>query len=153
VTSQKSDEVGEYNAYNIVKDGLLLVGTGAAFGACESGSFGACSAAAPAVAAAISWILNDVIYTTKTDVYFVNSGNDYSSYVNYDVVYYTGGVELNREHRTQGRIDVNGALSDEIKNEILLKDVPISIWDFIINHDKVSIEIENIDYQKYPSPC
>jgi len=88
VEDYKSDEKGEYNVPNIIKDSLLITGASAVLGVCSAGSFGACAASAPTVGTVLAGVLNDVIYTTSTDVSFTNKGDDYTSFVSYNVVYY-----------------------------------------------------------------
>lgn len=153
IESYQSDEKGEYNSFNIAKDVLLMAGTGGVFSVCSSGSFGVCAASAPTVATFLSGILDDVIYTTSTDVSFTNKGNDYTSFVSYNVVYYGGSEKIKSEYVPEGRLDVNGLMSKTYKYEIKLRDIPNTIWNFFSGKSKITVKIEDLNYEKYPTNC
>jgi len=149
----QSEEKGEYNVVNIIKDSVLITGAGGVLGICSAGSFGACAASAPTVGAVLAGILNDVVYTTSSDVSFTNKGDDYTSFISYNVVYYAGSEKIKTEPVTEGKLDVNGLMTKTYKYEILFKDIPKTIWDFFLGKSKITVKIEDFNYEKWPQPC
>lgn len=149
----KSEERGEYNMGNLIKDGLLVTGASVVLGICSGGSFGVCAASAPAVGAALSGILNDVVYTTSTDISFTNIGDDYTSFVSYEIVYYAGSGKIRTEYITEGRLNVDGWVTKTHRYEILFKNIPTALWNFFTGKNKITINVENLNYEKYPIIC
>lgn len=147
------EEKGSYNTPNIIKDSLIIIGSGGALEICSAGSFGACAASAPTVAAVLSGILDDVIYTTSTDVSCTNKGDDYTSFVSYNVVYYAGSEKVKNEYIIEGRMNVDEWMRKTYKYEIRLRDIPKTIWNFFSGKGKITVKIENLNYEKYPVPC
>ena len=153
ITVTISERRGEYNTFNIIKDGIITLGVGGVLGVCIGGSFGTCAEASPTVAAFLSSMLEDVIYTSSVDVTFCNEGDDYTDRLSYDVSYYVDNEFLKKETTNEGRISPYYCLNKTHSHEIRIKDIPASIWNFIVGKNKPIIKIENVLYDKYPIAC
>ena len=144
-------EEGDYNEFNLVKDGLIIGGLGGLGVACSGLTIGACiPIAGAAVAAALAEIKDDVIYTSTVNILFTNQGNDYTEYVRYNIVYSIGEVELIRESKTLGRL--NSGISEQISHsfDIKVEDIQYgTTWDLIFGKSDIIIEIENVNYEKF----
>lgn len=144
------NQQGDYNYFNLVADGIVIGSAATALSACTAGTLGACAAAAPGVWGILNPILDDVIYTQTFNILISNVGNDYSSYLNYEVVYKIGNEELKRVQYNYGRIDANIQVTVPYSQDILLSDIAYGrTWDLIFGQQKITIQIENLDYERF----
>jgi len=150
VVFSKSNERGEYNYLNMIKDGATVATVSAGLGVCTVGTMGACALAIPPVAAVLNPILNDVLYTSSIDITFRNIGSDYTSFINYDIVYSIGSTRLQSISNNAGRLDPGGSITIPFAYDIKLKDIQYgSTWDLILGKNKIDINIENVNYEKF----
>lgn len=145
IVLSKSNERGDYNLFNIAKDGVIILGVGAA---CTA-SFGACAVAIPAVATVLNPILNDVIYTSSADIAIYNTGNDYTSFVNYDAVYRIGATPVLTVSKNVGKLNAGESQTIPLSYEIKIKDLPNSVWNLISGKSKISIDVKNAKFEKF----
>lgn len=150
ITFNLLQEEGNYNIINLVKDTIIVGATASALGVCTAGTLGACAAAIPGVWAAIGPILDDVIYTKNFGILINNLGDDYASYLNYEVVYRIGSEELKRIPYSYGRINANSQSTVSYSEDILMEDIKYGrTWDLILGKEGITIQIENLDYERF----
>lgn len=92
-----------------------------------------------------------VIYTVQLDTDVSNIGTDYTSYVNYDIVFEINGEEVKRVHESISRMDVGARLTKHYEHGIRIIDVPQLIWDEISKgkQSQVTAEIQNLSYERF----
>ncbi len=78
-----------------------------------------------------------------------NIGNDYTQYVNLDLVYKIGGEILYIAPYQLERLDQNKRIAIPYSYNIKMKDVKYILWDFIVKRSKIEVNIENLDYEKF----
>lgn len=143
----KSNGKGERNYLNIIKDGAIVAVAASGLTACTAGTMGACAAVIPSVAIALDPILNDVIYTSGVDITFNNEGNDYTSFINYDVVYSIETKQLQTISKSTGRLDPGMSITIPFFYNIKVKDIQYgSTWDLILGKNNININIENVKF-------
>ena len=141
----------DWNEWNIIKDGAVILATSASLTTCGAATLGACAAATLPVLKILEPILQDVLYTTNGEMVLTNNGDDYSSYVTYDISYSLSGETLNSnlDHKQIGSIPTGGTLSIPYSYDLKVKDIKYALWDLIVNQEKVRIEVKNLDYEKF----
>lgn len=150
IVVSKSNEEGDYHWGNLIKDGIVVGGASALLGGCSVGTMGACAAAVPALYSALNPILDDVIYTSNVDIIFTNHGSDYTSFIDYNIIYSIGDVELLNIPETSKRLNTGESITIPHTYEIKLKDIRYgSTWNLILGRNKINIEIDNLDYEQY----
>ena len=91
-----------------------------------------------------------VIAKPIATVKIMNSGNDYSSYLSYDVMFYIANTELTRFSINKGKVELNEQLSEVKSFEIKANQVPKILIDVITKQStKWDVRIENVRYEKY----
>lgn len=146
----KLNEKNEYNAANIIKDGIAIGGLSSLGAACTGITLGACAAVAvPAVAVVINAVKDDVLYTVSFDAMINNQGTDYSQHLKYDVIFSTPDGQLISHPISLGRVDTGQSLIQPYKYEITAKDIPVSLWRYITGNGAITTSIENIDFEKF----
>lgn len=91
-----------------------------------------------------------VIAKPIATVKIINSGNDYSSYLSYDTVFYIANTELTRFSINKGKVELNEQLSEIKSFEIKANQVPKILIDVITKQStNWDVRIENIRYEKY----
>jgi hypothetical protein len=145
-----TNERGDYNWFNIIKDGSVLVVVGGALSVCSAGTLGACAAAiGGTVYNLLNPVFDDVLYTSNFDVVFNNVGDDYTQYINYNVVYKTKGQTITSSTKDAGTLEVGKSKTITDSYEIKLKDIPYALWDFIQGKEIITFDIPNVQYEKY----
>ena len=80
-----------------------------------------------------------------------NVGSDYSSYVNFDVVFRVDGNEVKRIQEKIGHMGINESISRQYSHSITVADLP----EFILralSEDKspeITVSIENVQYERF----
>ncbi len=144
------NEEGKYHYLTLIADSVIIGGATAALGICTSGTLGACATAIPSVWNILSPILEDTIYTKTFDVMITNQGDDYTSYLDYDISYYIGSEKLKTTAHTEGMLKAHGNLNVHYSEEIKIKDIQYGItWDLIFGKEKITIQVENLDYESF----
>lgn len=92
-----------------------------------------------------------VIYTAQLDADVRNTGTDYTSYVNYEIVFKINGKEVNRINESISRMDVGSRLTKHYEHPIRIVDLPEIVWDEISKgkQTQVSAEIQNLSYERF----
>jgi hypothetical protein len=94
--------------------------------------------------------LNIKIATAKVDVNVLNSGNDYTTYARFDVVFKVMGTEVKRVQESVGRLEVGQSLSKHYEYDLKLGDIPQTLWQIIQQRTTSwDAEIQNTQYEKY----
>jgi len=90
------------------------------------------------------------IANPSVSVQIANVGDDYSSYLSYDIVFYFAGQEMSRTKITKNKIEKNYQKLETSNNQIKAKDVP-SIILSALNSGTTDwdVKIENIEYEKF----
>jgi len=149
-----SEIKGAYNIPNIIKDSLIIVGSGGVLATCIEGTFGLCAKTSPVVAGVVSSILEDEIYNFNIEVSFYNEGNDYTSFISYDVSYYVNDKLIKTQNIIEGRLDPDHELNKKYSYGIKIKDVPdYNTLMLLLGKKNITIKIENLEYEKYPIEC
>jgi hypothetical protein len=91
-----------------------------------------------------------VIADTYVKILVKNEGDDYSEYVNYDLVYEVSGNELRSIPNSLGMIKEGEEKTLVYEEKILLKDVPKLLLNSISNWNaKWDIKVENLNYRRF----
>ncbi|MFQ5920745.1 MAG: hypothetical protein ACE5JV_01860, partial [Nitrososphaerales archaeon] len=92
-----------------------------------------------------------VLYTLKFDADIRNSGTDYTSYVNYEIVFKINGEEVKRIHEDISRMDVGSKLTKHYEHGIRIIDLPEVVWDEISTgrDTRFTVEIQNLSYERF----
>ncbi len=146
VSDQKLDQTTNYNAFNVLKDGVIVVAATIGLGACVGGTFGACAVAAPGVGAIINGALQDPIITTDADFQFTNSGNGTATSITYEVATYTDGNLLQASLYSIPALGAGETTTVEYAHAITFGDLPVSLWNFIQGKGNVDIQVANMTY-------
>ena len=150
ITFELLNEEGEYHYLTLIADSVIIGGATLALGACTTGTLGACAAAIPSVWSILNPILEDTIYTKTFDVTITNQGNDYTSYLNYDISYYIGSEKLKTTSHTEGMLKAYSSMNVHYSEEIKIKDIQHGrTWDLILGKETITIQDENVDYEKF----
>jgi len=80
-----------------------------------------------------------------------NSGDDYTAYVNLDLVFEISNKEIYKEYLSLGRFDRSENKVKKIQRELRLVDIPQAILDSLTNQTTPNwnIKIENLEYEKW----
>jgi len=90
------------------------------------------------------------IATALCDVKILNRGNDYTEYVNFDVVFELVGNEVKRVEESIGRLDENQMLTKHYEYKFNLAEIPNTLWNMITKQSSDwTIEIQNVRYKKF----
>ena len=149
ITAAKSNEIGAYNQLSLIKVREKITEVSIILKSCTAGTTGACADTSSILGTNLGPILNDVIYTSEVDVTFTNQGDDYTSYIDYDVVYYVGTERLDTYNESTERLDANRSITIPHHHEIRVKDIPPTLWDSITRVGKITVEIENLEYESW----
>ncbi len=91
-----------------------------------------------------------VIATPKVTLAIANRGNDYASYLNYNIVFYVANTELSTFPVTKGRVNQGTQVTDTQSFEIKAKQVPNILLNVITQKSSAwAVSVENIDYEKF----
>ncbi len=91
------------------------------------------------------------IWRVSASISLQNVGNDYSSYVNFDVVFRVDGNEVKRIQEKIGHIGINESISRPYSYSITVADLP----EFLLRSlsedkgSKITVAIENIQYERF----
>lgn len=136
----------DYNYLNIGKDTALIAGASVALAGCATGTFGACTAAIPPVAAALKGILEDEIITVKSDFTFLNRGNGTARSITYRVAVYSGEKPVVTNAFNLRDLEPGKQEVVPHSYSITLADIAVSAWDNIQGKTKITLRVENLSY-------
>lgn len=153
ITTEIVGESGEYNILNIAKDGIKIASVMGLLNLCGQKTFGICILDSQNLENVLSSILEDTIYTTKTFITIKNTGDDYTSFVTFDVIYKIEDKPLYIKEVSIGRIDPNDYKTEIVTYEVKIKDIPVVLWNYILGKYNVKAYISNLRYEKFPQPC
>lgn len=152
VEVEKANETGEYNWGNIA---IITAALGTSSLAACLVSQCTLSHAVVLEAIVLLGIKDTEIYTYEGDIIISNNGTDYAGYVNYDVVIYAGDEEIKRErrglsHAGLNKVDAGATGTDKYSHVLVTKDVPGVLFRVLKREEGITIEVENLDYEKFP---
>lgn len=91
-----------------------------------------------------------VIANPSATIKIDNIGDDYTSYVQFDVVFVVQNEVVSREKVSHGSVSVGGSLTENYNQEITVGDVPDMILELIKSgEDSWEIRIENLEYERF----
>lgn len=91
-----------------------------------------------------------VIADAEVDLLIENQGDDYSEYVNFDVIFEVSNTEVSSIKDSLGRLDVGEKITRTYHKKILLKEVPDLLWNLIKEGNaNWDIKIDNLNYKKF----
>ena len=91
-----------------------------------------------------------VIADAEADLLIENQGDDYSEYVNFDVIFEVSNTGVGSVKDSLGRMDVGEKITKTYHKQILLKDVPDLLWNLIKEGDaNWNIKIDDLSYRKF----
>ncbi len=91
-----------------------------------------------------------IIARPQVTINTINNGNDYSTFLSYDVVFLVAKKEIKRFDIQKGRIESHSQLTDKRSFELTLKDIPSILIDLITQKTaEWDVEIQNIRYEKF----
>ena len=94
--------------------------------------------------------LNVRIATAKADISIQNSGNDYTEYVRFDIVFKLINSEVKRVPESIGRLNVGETQNKHYEYELKLGDIPNTLYNAITQKStQWDIQIQNIKYEKF----
>jgi len=150
ISTTISNRKSSFNLLNIGIGASAMGITYTALSACTAGTLGACAAAIPAVYETLGPVLDLEVYETTYSITFFNGGNDYTDYVKYNIIYYNSQGTVSEESGSIGKLNEEESEIIPIKHQILVKDIPKTLWDMIVNKDEILVKIGNLGYQTYP---
>lgn len=95
-----------------------------------------------------------VVFSPKIDYTIKNIGNDYTSFVNFDIILTISNNVVTRESVSLTRVDSNEVITKSYKYDIKLKQVPSLVIDILkqyLQTQKIDwdITIQNLRYEKF----
>lgn len=143
----KSNEKGEYNLANLLVIGSVLTGSGLV--GCLTT---VCTASPAVIVAAVAAVKDLTIYTSSSDIVIQNTGDDYSSFVTFEVVYSIGNKTLERVPQSYGQISSNLKTTMKYSHDIKvidLGDILGEVFNLLLGKSKINIEITDVQYEKF----
>ncbi len=93
---------------------------------------------------------NSVIADTKVQIKIKNTGDDYTEYINYKLVYEVSGNELRSKSYSVGRLNPGEEKVFIHEDEIYMKDLPDLLYNSIMNwNTNWNIKVENLNYERF----
>ncbi len=145
----KINERGDYHAITITKDSIILAAYSAQLLGCGSSTFGTCVSKSIPLFNSLEETLDDTIHTSSGEIVLSNIGDDYSEYVNLDVIFTIGDTVLYTAPVQKGKILPNQKIIIPYNYDFKVKDVKYIVWDMIIKKEKMDVNIENLQYEKW----
>jgi len=136
---------GEYNLGTIIELGLVAI----PLGACAGVTLGACVSAIPVVAGLLNPILDHTVYSAKADITFINVGDDYTSYLSYDVVYYAGDQKIATVSQKFGKVDIRAGSTNTVSYDIKIRDIPGAIVNLVLRQATITAKVESVSYEYF----
>jgi hypothetical protein len=94
--------------------------------------------------------LNIRIATVKADVSIQNTGNDYTEYVRFDIVFKLINSEVKRVQESIGRLNVGETQNKHYEYELKLADVPNALINAVTQKStQWDVQVQNVNYQKF----
>ncbi len=92
-----------------------------------------------------------IIARPKVTISVTNNGNDYSSFLNYDVVFIISETEVKRFNAQKGRVEMNAKSVTEMQDyQLKARDVPALLYNIITKQSTDwDVKIENIRYETF----
>ena len=91
-----------------------------------------------------------VIAKPKVTINVVNAGNDYSSFLSYDVLFIIANTEAKKFTVQKNRIEKNAQFTDVQNYEIKARDIPSILINVITKQStQWDVQIQNINYEKF----
>jgi len=91
-----------------------------------------------------------VIADAKADLLIENQGDDYSEYVNFDIIFEVSNTEVVSVKDSLGKLEIGEKVTRTYHKQILLKEVPDLLWNLIKEGDATwDIKIDNLNYRKF----
>lgn len=92
---------------------------------------------------------NAELYSTEVDVEVTNIGDDYTSYLNYDIVLLIGGEVINKESASLGRLNQGQTVTKHFSFSTTLTDIPSQLISYITSQVEPTVEIRNGVYERF----
>lgn len=149
VTITIKNEKGEYDYANLA---LVFGGiAGSAVGSCVLTGGAGCLATSAVVISVLDTLglSQRVIYHDNMDLLIANQGNDYTSYVTYDVNYYTESTLVLSKSENLSRLDAGASISPHYVYDIKAIDVPGALLRILNKKPVIEKKIENIKYEQF----
>lgn len=95
-----------------------------------------------------------VIANPSTTITVSNDGNDYSSYVNFEIIFEIANNEIDRQKISLSKINVGDKITDTYSKEIKIRDIPETIFNVVIDYinrqtTNWDIKTKNVNYEKF----
>ncbi len=86
----------------------------------------------------------------KVTIKGINNGNDYTSFLSYDIVFSIAGTEIKRIPIQKNKINADLQFTDNNNCEIKAKDIPSILINVITGQSaQWNVQIENINYEQF----
>lgn len=92
---------------------------------------------------------NSELYATKADIKIINTGDDYTNYLNYEIILSIDGSDLDKKSFSYQRVDTGANVIQHVSFSTALKDIPELLLNLITTQTEPKIKIDNIDYEKF----
>lgn len=92
---------------------------------------------------------NSELYSTEVDVEVENVGNDYTSYLNYDLVLLIGNEVIDKETVSLGKLNQGQVIIKHFSFSTTLADIPSNLISYITEQVEPTVEVRNGDYEKF----
>ena len=94
--------------------------------------------------------LNIRIATVKADISVQNSGNDYTEYVRFDIVFKLINSEVKRVPEYIGQLNIGETQNKHYEYELKLADIPSTLINAVTQKStQWDVQIQNINYKKF----
>lgn len=145
----KINEEEDYHILSIAKNTLTMGLASVGLAGCGSSAIGVCAKNSISLFNSIEKSLDDVIYTSSGEVIFSNTGDDYTNYINFNLVYRMSGEVLYELPLEIGRLLPNKRVSVPYSHDLKIGDVKYVFWDMIVSRKKIEVSVERVDYEKF----
>jgi len=86
----------------------------------------------------------------STTIIISNIGNDYTNYINFDMVFKLQNIEIDRKKISLNKINLGESKTEIYSKKIEAKDVPSMLVNFVLEESTDwSIGVERLEYEKY----
>lgn len=92
---------------------------------------------------------NAELYSTHVELNIINNGNDYTSYGTYEIVLLIGQDIIDTQTFSFNNINADSSIQESTSFSTTLGDTPTQLISLITQQTAPSVEIRNIEYEKF----
>jgi len=92
---------------------------------------------------------NSEIYSTQADIKIINTGDDHTNYLNYEIILSIENSELDKKSFSYNKVDAGANVIQHVSFSTKLKDIPKLLLNLVTLQRQPQIKITNVDYEKF----